>query len=137
MTDVVLDASAAAIALVETTARGRTVRERLDGVAVHAPHLVDAEVGSVLRRRVSSGAIPARQAARALQVLASLVTDRYPHEPLAVVAWSLRHNLTYYDALYAALAARLGHPLLTADARLARAPGLPCAVEMVVRAGDG
>jgi len=39
--------------------------------------------------------------------------------------------MSYYDALYAALAAALGHPLLTADARLARAPGLPCAVELV------
>ena len=43
----------------------------------------------------------------------------------------LRDNVTYYDALYVALAARLGYPLLTADARLARAPGLPCAVELV------
>ena len=46
-------------------------------------------------------------------------------------AWTLRDNLTYYDALYVALAARLGYPLLTADARLARAPGLPCAVELI------
>ena len=46
-------------------------------------------------------------------------------------AWTLRDNVTYYDALYVALAARLGYPLLTADARLARAPGLPCAVELI------
>ncbi len=45
--------------------------------------------------------------------------------------WALRDNVTYYDALYVALAARLGYPLLTADARLARAPGLPCAVELI------
>jgi len=42
-----------------------------------------------------------------------------------------RQPHTYYDALYVALAARLGFPLLTADARLAHAPGLPCAVELV------
>ena len=53
-------------------------------------------------------------------------TDRAP-----TAAWALRDNVTYYDALYVALAARLGYPLLTADARLARAPGLPCAVELV------
>ena len=50
---------------------------------------------------------------------------------MAEVAWTLRNNVTYYDALYVALAARLGYPLLTADARLARAPGLPCAVELI------
>jgi predicted nucleic acid-binding protein len=88
-------------------------------------------VGSVLRRRAAAGVIPARQASRALRVLSSLVAERYPHEPLSTVAWTLRHTLSYYDALYAALAGRSGHPLLTADARLARAPGLPCAVELV------
>ena len=51
--------------------------------------------------------------------------------PSRAGAWALRDNVTYYDALYVALAARLGYPLLTADARLARAPGLPCAVELV------
>ncbi len=131
MSDVVLDASVAAIALVESTARGRNVRQRLQGTVVHAPHLVDAEVGGVLRRRAASGAIPVPRAARALRVLSTLIVERYPHAPLSAGAWELRHDLSYYDALYAALAGRLGHPLLTADARLARAPGLPCAVELV------
>ena len=67
----------------------------------------------------------------ALHALGMLVADRYPHGNLAAGAWRSRDNLTYYDALYVALAARLGFPLLTADARLARAPGLPCAVELV------
>jgi predicted nucleic acid-binding protein len=61
-----------------------------------------------------------------------LVAHRYPHVgPLGEFAWKLRHNLSFYDALYVALAARLGAPLLTADARLSRAPDLPCAVELV------
>jgi predicted nucleic acid-binding protein len=88
-------------------------------------------VGNVLRRRAHRGAIEPDSAAAALRALGSLVTDRYPHGNLATAAWRLRHNLSYYDALYAALAVRLGFPLLTADARLARAPGLPCAVELV------
>ena len=70
-------------------------------------------------------------AAGALRALGLLVAERYPHGPSATPAWALRDNVTYYDALYVALAARLGYPLLTADARLARAPGLPCAVELV------
>jgi predicted nucleic acid-binding protein len=60
------------------------------------------------------------------------VDQRYPHTgSLADAAWELRDNVTFYDALYVALAAALDVPLLTADARLARAPGLPCQVEVV------
>ena len=43
----------------------------------------------------------------------------------------LRDNSTFYDALYVALADVLSAPLLTADHRLAGAPGLPCAIELV------
>ena len=85
----------------------------------------------MLRRRAATGAIEAHSAEAALHALDSLVTDRYPHGLLATAAWRLRRNCSYYDALYVALAARLGYPLLTADARLARAPGLPCPVELV------
>ena len=81
--------------------------------------------------RTAAGLVEPDVAAGALRALGLLVAERYPHGPLATAAWGLRHNLTYYDALYVALAARLGHPLLTADARLARAPGLPCAVQLV------
>jgi predicted nucleic acid-binding protein len=63
--------------------------------------------------------------------LPALVAERYPHGLLSRAAWRLRDNPTYYDALYVALAARLDVPLLTADARLARIPGLPCTVEVV------
>ena len=44
-------------------------------------------------------------------------------------AWELRTNLSAYDALYVALAEQLDAPLLSADARLARAPGPRCPVE--------
>jgi len=39
-------------------------------------------------------------------------------------------NLSACDALSLALAEQLDAPLLTADARLARAPGLRCVVEL-------
>jgi predicted nucleic acid-binding protein len=131
LTDVVLDASAAAVALVERTNEAHELRERLGRMGRHAPHLIDAEVGSLLRRRVASGEIATQLAAGALRALDALVSERYPHGPLAPAAWNLRHNITYYDALYAALAARLDVPLLTADKRLANAPNLPCAVEVI------
>jgi predicted nucleic acid-binding protein len=38
--------------------------------------------------------------------------------------WSLGANVSAYDACYAALAQVLRCPLVTGDARLARAPGL-------------
>jgi predicted nucleic acid-binding protein len=42
----------------------------------------------------------------------------------------LRDNVTAYDACYAVLAEALDCPLLTADPRLANAPGATCAVEL-------
>jgi predicted nucleic acid-binding protein len=128
---VVLDASAAVTALVEVSPQAAQLRRRLAGVLTQAPHLIDAEVGSVLRRRTAAGLIDPQVAAGALRGVGVLVAERYPHGPLATTAWALRHNLTYYDALYVALATRLGDPLLTADARLARSPGLPCEVELI------
>jgi predicted nucleic acid-binding protein len=45
--------------------------------------------------------------------------------------WALRENLSAYDATYVALAEALDSPLLTRDARLMRAPGLRCRIEVL------
>ncbi len=45
--------------------------------------------------------------------------------------WAHRNNLTAYDAAYVALAELLNCPLVTADRRLAGAPGLTCPVEQL------
>lgn len=50
-------------------------------------------------------------------------------------AYELRDNVTAYDAVYLALAQALDCPLVTADARLSRAPGVRCAVELVESPG--
>ena len=42
----------------------------------------------------------------------------------------MRSNLSTYDAGYVALAEHIGATLVTADARLARAPGVRCAIEV-------
>ncbi|MGH2871205.1 MAG: type II toxin-antitoxin system VapC family toxin [Solirubrobacteraceae bacterium] len=47
--------------------------------------------------------------------------------------WELRENLSAYDASYVSLAEALGCELVTADARLAGAPGPRCAVTTVRR----
>jgi predicted nucleic acid-binding protein len=44
--------------------------------------------------------------------------------------WDLRHVLSAYDACYVALAEALSTPLVTCDARLARATGLDARVEV-------
>ncbi len=131
MTGLVLDASVAAIAVSDSGVTGDAVRNRIAGIVLHAPHLLDAEVGSVLRKLVAGRLLPSDQAAGALRMLSHLVTERYPHGPLTLHAWALRHNLSFYDGLYVALAARLSIPLVTADVRLAHAPKLPCRVEII------
>ncbi len=48
----------------------------------------------------------------------------------------LRRNLSAYDAIDVAMAVQFQVPLLTADARLARAPGRRCCVELIVPSGS-
>jgi predicted nucleic acid-binding protein len=61
---------------------------------------------------------------------------RYSLQPLLMAAWDLRHNLSLRDALYVTLARRLGARLITADARLAKAPSLRIAVILAAEEGS-
>jgi predicted nucleic acid-binding protein len=109
--------------------------ERLleDEHALWTPHLVDAEVGHALRRAVRRGALDAGIAGEALWQLAEMPLRRVSHDVLVHYAWALRENVSFYDALYLALAEMLGEPLLTFDARLARA-GVRARVELLPQA---
>jgi len=94
------------------------------GADLHAPELLDVEVVSALRRVVSSGEAPPARAAEAIEDLLELPLERYSHAPLLPRVWQLRETMTAYDATYLALAEALsepGSPLLTTDARFARA----------------
>lgn len=127
----VLDASALIRALTGEGPEVAGFRERLGEEEVHSPHLIDAEAGSALRFLALGGHLSATDAARRLDDGAALIDERYSHTLLSGAAWRLRDNLTFYDALYVALAAALGLTLFTADRRLAGAPQLPCPVEIV------
>lgn len=127
----VLDASALLDALTDGP-RAAQVDARLESEPeLWAPHLIDAEIGHVLRRAVLRDQLEATAARAVLADLADLPLRRASHVDLADGAWSMRHNVSYYDALYVALAAALDAPLITLDARLAAAPGLPVTVELL------
>lgn len=93
------------------------------GRSLWVPHLIDAEVGHALRRMVAARKLPDDSASAALSELAELPLRRVVHTGLLDRAWQLRHNLTFYDGIYVALAELLDAPLLTLDRRLARAVG--------------
>lgn len=132
MTDLVLDSSAYVYAMTVHTDEAKELRKRIGASSCHVPHVADAEVGNVLRRQELAGDLSGEECLMALRALKHLVDNRYPATgPVADAAWKLRGSITYYDALYVALAATLGAPLVTMDARLSRAPGLTCAVELV------
>ncbi len=126
---VVVDASVLVDSLVEGPLAGLVDQRLHDEDAFWVPHLIDAEVGHALRAGVRRGELSVSAASGALDELARLPIERAPHVDLARTAWDLRHNVSYYDALYVALAAAFDAPLVTLDARLAAAPGLPAVVE--------
>jgi predicted nucleic acid-binding protein len=129
----VVDASAMIVALLGRSSEARALRRRLGAEVCHAPHLIDAEVGNVLRRHVLRGGLAAADAQTLLWFGAPLIDHRHQMTgALAASAWEKRESVSFYDALYVALAAALAVPLLTADMRLSRAPGLGCVIEEVV-----
>jgi predicted nucleic acid-binding protein len=121
----VVDASAVAELLFRGAPADNVARAlREHDFDVHAPHLLDVEVLSAMRRLVTTGAASPERARQALADLLDLRIVRYPHDVLAPRIWQLRDNFSAYDAAYVALAEALadqGAPLLTADVRLARA----------------
>jgi predicted nucleic acid-binding protein len=98
---------------------------------LHAPHLIDAEVASGLRRQVLADHIPPAAGWAALDTLRRLGMTRHPGFSLLDRVWALRENLSAYDATYVALAEELACGLLTADGRLSRSPGIRCPVTVV------
>ncbi len=127
----VLDASAVVEWLLRSP-RGQ-VLDRLiaaDPVLI-APHLLDVEVLSVLRRAVLGRALPERVAADALDALSCAPIRRYPHAPLLRRAFDLRENVSAYDAMYVGLAEVTGATLVTGDMRLLRATPRLIPVELI------
>jgi predicted nucleic acid-binding protein len=129
---IVLDASAAIEWLLQSPAGikiDRRVFSRSE--SLHAPHLLDIEVTQVLRRYVREKMITTQRGQEALEDLAGLPLDRYPHDFLLPRVWDLRATLTAYDAVYVALAELLDAPLLTCDRKIASVPGHSANIEVI------
>ena len=129
----VLDASAVVEWLLGSE-RGDAVvaqlRDDTDG-AFFAPDLLDVEVVQAFRRFARSGAVSDTRATGAVELLQALPLERRSAAILVPRIWTLRDNLSAYDAAYVALAEVLDCPLLTCDARSAEAPGHGVKVRVV------
>jgi predicted nucleic acid-binding protein len=114
---IVIDSSAMVEALV-----GRDADDELLSAletSVHAPHLLDVEVLSVLRGLTQGGKLGFRAAEHARNDYFALTIARYEVHGLADRIWDLRHTYTTYDACYLALAEAMSAPLFTCDRKLA------------------
>lgn len=129
---IVVDASVLANVLADDEADGNRAREELrQGGELLAPDLVDVETVAVLRKRWLATTLDDQRFAAAVADLADVDMQRFPTLAFMARAHELRANVTPYDAVYVALAETMRCPLVTADRRLSRAPGLRCQVKVV------
>ena len=118
-------------ALADDGPDGDRARDRLRGERLAAPHLLDLEATSAWRRLAAGGELDERRVRLALTDLQALRVDRVRHGAVLDRCWELRDNLTVYDAAYVALAELLDVTLVTADGKLAKAPGPRCPIEVL------
>jgi predicted nucleic acid-binding protein len=129
---IVIDASVLANVIADDAGDGQRARDAIreaDGLS--APEQVDVETVAVLRKRWFAGTLSDGRFAAAVNDLVDLDVDRYPALPLLRRAYELRANVSPYDATYVALAEGLACALVTADARLANAPGATCEIRLL------
>lgn len=107
----------------------RMAVSRAEGVSI--PDVADVETAAVLRKRWIAKELTDERFARALAILPDLPFQRYPALTMLQRTYELRATVTVYDAVYVALAESLDCPLVTVDARLARAPGPRCEIQVL------
>jgi predicted nucleic acid-binding protein len=132
MVAAVIDSSA----IIELFVRPRPdpgLRRRSLTETLVAPEIADCEVLNVLRRLERVGQLSSAYAELAVTRLTEAPIIRVTHRPLIRRIWTLRHTVTAYDAAYVALAEQLDLPLVTCDARLAKAHEHDARVELYPR----
>jgi predicted nucleic acid-binding protein len=128
---VVIDASVVVPLVMSKHASADEIASRIADRTLHAPDHLPVEVTNVLRRQRNAGLLTEAVAREALGLFWTLRIHLWPFRVVRDRAWQLGANVSAYDAAYVALAEALDAPLLTADARLARAPAVRCAIEVV------
>ncbi|HEY1179224.1 MAG TPA: type II toxin-antitoxin system VapC family toxin [Phytomonospora sp.] len=128
---IVVDASVLSTALVDDGPAGQSLRARISGHDLAAPALIDLEVAAVVLKGIRRGLVTENRAALAIADLAAMPIDRVPHVGLLRRIWELNDNVTPYDAAYVAVAELYAAPLWTADAKLAKAPGPRCRINLI------
>jgi len=120
---IVVDASAMVAALIDSSARGELAREAMTtDVAWIAPAHMPLEVLRTIRRHIVTGSLTEDQAALVVYTLRSVeITYVGMSDDLLAAVWSMRHNISAYDAAYVALAVIHSAAILTADVRMAKA----------------
>jgi predicted nucleic acid-binding protein len=117
--------------VVAGTVAADAIRDRLgEDEEQAAPHLIDVEVFGVIRKHRELGLLDATAARQAIEDLRDWPGERAGHRPFLERAWELRSSVRGQDAMYVALAEALGATLLTTDARLPRAAGPRCPIEL-------
>lgn len=115
---IVVDASV----LIQVLTEPKTSSELIDLMEAHgeyaAPHIVDSEVMNGLRKQVLNKRMTSKQAQNALDVFNDMHIARHATYPLNKNIWSVRNNMTPYDATYVILAWHLDLAFLTRDKKL-------------------
>jgi len=125
----VVDSSVVVAALTDSGRDGEWAESVIADGSLFAPELLLAEAANVLRRLEFEGKLPRVEANLALGDLLRLSIDLLAFKPFAHRVWALRHNVTAYDAWYAAIAEMLECPLFTLDRKLSRASGPTCPIQ--------
>lgn len=129
---IVIDACVLANALADDAADGDVARAEIRAAgALSAPDLIDVETVSVLRKRWLQRTLTDDRLNTAVSHLLQMDFERVPTRRLVRRAVELRANVSAYDGCYVALAEALECELLTADDRLAAAPGPRCSIRVL------
>jgi predicted nucleic acid-binding protein len=98
-----------------------------------APQVIDAEIVGLLHRDALLKGIDSTTSALALADLQDWPGERFSLRPFIDRVWELKDNVRTWDAFYVALAEAMDCPLLTLDARLGRAKGPRCEMDVLAR----
>ena len=127
MSACVVDSSAWVSAVLGSDERGERVVDQLEMFDEWwAPEAFDLEVLYALRGNLIRGSLSMRDFIDQANQLIGVPIERMPTTSVNMRIASLVPSVSTYDAAFVAVAELLDAPLLTTDARLARAPGPRC-----------